>query len=123
SLCGSLESPGRRPLMSKVLTLARREYLAAVRTKGFIVGLVLAPLLMSGGFIGMAIFKDQVDTTDQRIAIVDRSGILADVIRESASARNRAEVKHPKTGKKVKPVYIIETITPDDRAPELQRLE
>ena len=86
--------------MHKVLILARREYLAAVRTKAFIIGLVLAPLLMSGGFIGMAIFKDQVDTTDQRLAIVDRSGILADVIRESASARNRAEVSIRKRARK-----------------------
>ena len=34
--------------MRKTLRLARREYRAAVRTKGFIIGLVVAPIMMSG---------------------------------------------------------------------------
>jgi len=41
--------------MRRVLYLARREYLAAVKTKGFVIGLVLAPLLMGGGALGFTL--------------------------------------------------------------------
>lgn len=108
--------------MNKLLVLARREYLAAVRTKGFLIGLVLAPLLMSGGFIGLAVFKDHVDTTDQKLAMVDRSGVIAPAVLEAATARNAREVLDAKTGKKVKPAYLIEIVPPDGQNPEGQRL-
>ena len=108
--------------MRKVLTVARREYIAAVRSKGFIIGLVLAPILMSGGFIGMAVFKGHVDTRDQRLAVVDRSGKVAQALVEAAKARNEREVTDPKSGKKVKPAYLIELVAPDDANPEAQRL-
>jgi ABC-2 type transport system permease protein len=109
--------------MRKVLIVARREYLAAVRTKGFIIGLVLAPILMSGGFIGMGIFKNQVDTTDQRVAVVDRSGVIAPVLLEAAKARNATEVVNPKTGEKIRPAYLLEIVPPNNAQPEAQRLQ
>jgi ABC-2 type transport system permease protein len=109
--------------MRKVLIVARREYLAAVRTKGFIIGLVLAPILMSGGFIGMAVFKDHVDTTDQRLAIVDRSGLIAPALLEAAQARNAKDVLHPKTGKKIRPAYLLEVVPPAAADPQVQRLQ
>ena len=58
--------------MRKILRLIKREYKAAVKTKGFIIGLVLAPIMMSGGIIAFALLKDRVDTTGKRVAIVDR---------------------------------------------------
>ena len=66
--------------------------MAAVRTKGFIIGLVLAPLLMSGGFIGMAVFKDHVDTTDQKLAVVDHTGLIAPALVKATAERNAREV-------------------------------
>jgi ABC-2 type transport system permease protein len=109
--------------MRKVFIIARREYLAAVRTKGFIIGLVLAPILMSGGFVGMALFKDQVDTTDQRVAILDHSGLIAPALLEAAKVRNAREVTNPKTGKKIKPAYLTEVLPPNETDPEAQRLQ
>jgi ABC-type Na+ efflux pump permease subunit len=108
--------------MSKVLTIARRDYIAAVRTKAFLIGLVLAPLLMSGGFIVMALFKDQLDTTDQRLAVIDRSGWLMPALLKAAQARNTAEVTNA-AGKKIKPAYLIEEVTPDQNNPAKQRLQ
>ncbi|NIM47899.1 MAG: ABC transporter permease, partial [Gemmatimonadales bacterium] len=48
--------------MRKVLRVAKREYLATVRTKGFILGLVLAPVLFAGSALAMLLFRNQVDT-------------------------------------------------------------
>jgi ABC-type Na+ efflux pump permease subunit len=108
--------------MPKLFTVARREYLAAVRTKAFIIGLVLAPVLMSGGFIAMFFFKDQVDTTDQRVAVVDRSGFLGPVLVEAAKARNAKEVFNS-SGKKIRPVYLMELVAADNDNPDRQRLQ
>ncbi|MFO1500480.1 MAG: ABC transporter permease [Verrucomicrobiota bacterium] len=108
--------------MIKLLAIARREYFAAVRTKGFIIGLVLAPLLMSGGFIGMALFKDHVDTTDQKLAVLDRSGAMFPILVQAAAARNERETRHPTTGKKIRPAYIVEVISPEGAHAEAQRL-
>ena len=108
--------------MRKVLTLARREYKAAVHTKGFVIGLLIAPLFMGGSLLGMALLKGQVDTTDRPIAVVDRSGIVAEVIVQAAEERNGVEV-HDESGKKVKPAYNIQVVEPDGEDPEAQRLE
>jgi ABC-2 type transport system permease protein len=109
--------------MYKSIQIAIREYLATVRTKGFILGLVLAPILMSGGLIAMMLLKDRVDTTDKKMVIIDHSGRIADTLIARAEQRNREEVFDKQSGKKIKPAYMLEKITPDTDDPEAQKLE
>ncbi len=108
--------------MRKVLRIAQREYLAIVRTKGFILGLVFAPVIFGGSALAVLLFKDQVDTRDRVIAVVDRSGLVADAVAAMAAARNRAEVYDGETGEKVRPAYVIEIVAPDETNPDRQRL-
>jgi ABC-2 type transport system permease protein len=108
--------------MHKTLKLARREYRAAVRTKGFVIGLMVAPLFMGGSLIGMKLLKGQVDTSDKTIAVIDRSGIVAEAVVDGARERNESEIHDADTGKKVGPAYLIEVVTPDDLNPDTQRL-
>ena len=108
--------------MRKSLLVAKREYLAAVKTKGFIIGLAIAPLFMFGSILVMVVFKDRVDTKDRVAAIIDRSGVVAAGLINAAKARNDEVVYSPETGKKVQPAYYFEVITPSDD-PEAQRLE
>jgi len=109
--------------MRKILRLIRREYKASVKTKGFIIGLILAPIFMGGGLIVFALLKDRVDTTDKTMAVIDRSGMVAQVLVEAAENRRKTEVYDEKTGKKVKPEYIFEIVEPDEEDPEAQRLK
>ncbi|HUT23034.1 MAG TPA: ABC transporter permease [Sumerlaeia bacterium] len=109
--------------MRKILRITWREYLAAVRTKGFIIGLVVAPVLMCGGLIAMKVFEGQVDTTDQRLAVVDRSGAVAQALLQAAETRSADEIHDKETGKKTQPAYLIEIAAPDKENPERQRLE
>jgi ABC-2 type transport system permease protein len=108
--------------VSKLWKVALREYKATVRTKGFIIGLVLAPILMGGGAIGMALFKDRVDTRDRRVALLDRSGLLADVLVEAAETRNGQVVIDRASGEKVRPAYVIEVVEPHATARDAQLL-
>ena len=108
--------------MPKILQIAWREYKATVKTKGFIIGLLLAPILMSGGFIAMLITEKKVDVTDRRIALIDHTAQIAPAVLEAAKARNENEINDLKTGAKIKPAYLITVIEPAADA-RTQRLE
>ena len=98
--------------MHRLLLVARRDYLATVRTKAFLIGLVVAPLLFGGSIIGLALFKDKPDTTDRRIAVVDATGAAAPAIIQAVEAKNAKETFDTKTGVQVKPRYVFEVVKP-----------
>lgn len=108
--------------MRKILKIVRREYKCSVRTKGFIIGIAVAPLLMGGSLIAMLLLEDKVDTTDRLIAVVDRSGVVAEALVEAARERNEEAVYDKETGKKIKPAYTIEIVQPDEADPAGQLL-
>ena len=99
--------------MRKILILTLREYRTSVRTKSFIIGLLLAPVLMGGSMIVFMLLKDKVDVNDKTIAIIDHSGIMADTLVKTAEYRNAHEIYDPETGEKVRPAYILEIIETD----------
>ncbi len=74
--------------MRKVLAIARREYEAAVRTKAFIITLVVMPIMMIGSVVVQLLLEDQVDVTDRRVAIIDYTGQLYGVLADEAEQRN-----------------------------------
>ena len=51
--------------MDKVLAIGRAEYLQAVRSKAFLIGLFLMPVLMGGSLAFQVMLKDQVDLRDR----------------------------------------------------------
>lgn len=59
--------------MRKMLVVALREYLAAVRTKAFIVSLVIMPIMMSGSALMQWLLRDYHDTKTKHFAIIDRT--------------------------------------------------
>ncbi len=109
--------------MNKALRIARREYAAQVRTKGFLIGIALAPILACGGLVVMLLMKDRVDVVDQHLAIVDRSGILAESLISDANSRNDEVTYDQDSGKKVKPAFVLEVVEPNQENPDQQRLE
>jgi ABC-2 type transport system permease protein len=119
----SSESQARRQRknkqMRKTMRIMVREYLAAVRTKGFVLGLVVAPLLMSGSFIAMRVFKDRVDIKDKVVGIVDHSGIVAEAVVEAAKHRNSNEI-FDESNKQIRPAYVIEILEPNENDPALR---
>jgi len=108
--------------MRRVLCIAQREYLASVKTKGFLIGLLVAPLLMFGSGLAMVFLRHEVDVNDKRVAVLDRSGRLADVLVEKAASRNATEVTDAKNGRKVQPAYLLEPVAPEPAGLPAQRL-
>ncbi|MGB2984671.1 MAG: ABC transporter permease [Phycisphaerae bacterium] len=96
--------------MRKVIVIAVREYQAAVKTKAFIISIVLMPVLMGGAIMMQAIMHDRVDTKDKRIAILDQSDVLFDTIAEAARQRDETDVFRGEGAerKKVRPRFLID---------------
>jgi ABC-2 type transport system permease protein len=99
--------------MHRMFLIARRDYLATIRTKAFIIGLVVAPILFGGGFLGLALIQNKPDIKVRRIAIIDRTGQMAAAIIDAAQESNAKELTDKKTGRQLKPRYVFETPAPD----------
>jgi len=109
--------------MRKIMRVVKREYLSSVKTKGFIIALIIMPIFMGGSGIAMFLFQGQVDTRDKRVIILDQTGILSHKIKDAAQARNDAEVLDKETGRKVKPAWIFEEASFNANNPKSQRLD
>ena len=108
--------------MNKILVIAKREYSAAVRTKGFLVSLLLLPLFMGGGLLVFTLLKDKVDLSDKRIVVIDYSGLLSEHLISVAEYRNTNELFNEKN-EKIAPSYFIELASPDTTDPFQQKLD
>ena len=108
--------------MRKFLLIAKRDYIAAIRSKPFLFGLILTPLLAGGGFLGIAVMKAQPDLNARRIGIVDHTGAAADAIIETAAEKNEKGLFDTATGRQLRPRYSFEIAAPDKAEPEGQRL-
>jgi ABC-2 type transport system permease protein len=106
----------------KILLIAKRDYVASVRTKAFVVGLIVAPLLFGGSFLGIALVKGKPDIAVRRVAVVDRTGVAASAVIQQLQEQNNHDLFDKTTGIQVMPRYEFENVTPDGRNPGSQRL-
>ncbi len=104
--------------MYRILRIARRDYIAAVFTKGFLVGLILAPIMMCGGLLAIPVMK-HVEPSERRLLVLDPSGTLEGPVIDAAKARNTSTPAKPRSG----PEFRIEFDSPMTDALEKQRLE
>jgi len=108
--------------MNKLLIIAKRDYIESVKTKAFLFGLIVAPILFGSGFIGIALLKNKPDIAERRIALVDRTGEAAATVIEAVRERNERDLIDKDTGKQGMPRYSFETVAPDTANPDAQRL-
>ncbi len=107
--------------MNKVMVVFKREYLAQVQSKTFLVTIVLMPVLMGGSILVQMLVGDGVDTKDRSIAIIDRTGKLYEPIRQLANQRNENDITDDE-GNKVRPAFKLTQVEPAEDA-AAQRLE
>ncbi len=109
-------------MLRKILLMARRDYLESVRTKAFIIGLVVAPILFGGGIFGVALMKKKPDLRDKRIAVLDRTGVVAGLLAQAAAEKNAKEAYDKVTHAQTAALYVLEAVAPAPGDPEEQRL-
>lgn len=108
--------------MRKVFVIAAREYKAAVKTKSFLVSVLMLPLMMGGSVLVQLLLKDQVDLGAKRFVVVDRTpdGKLAGVLEKAANSRNAKAIHDPKTEKQILPEFMV-TVEAPQKDISLQR--
>jgi ABC-2 type transport system permease protein len=94
--------------MRKTLIIARREYLTNVRTKAFIISLVMMPVFMGGGIVAQRLLEGRVNKETQRLVVADETGKLLPALLNAAEERNKKEIIDPVTGRQVAPTLIVE---------------
>ena len=114
--------------MRKTWVIAWREFNATVRTKAFVVGIVLMPILMCGSVVVSIITEKLEDQSSQKIAVIDRTpgGKIAPILQTAVDKRNAEDSLNKKTGQRSSPEFKLEIVPPssaDVAAMEAQRVE
>jgi ABC-type Na+ efflux pump permease subunit len=105
--------------MRKALVIAGREYNAAVRTKSFLISLVLLPVLMGGAGFMQWMLRNQVDTAEKRFAVIDRAPgeSLVKTLTTASEAWNKTAI-FDESGHQTNPTFVIERVAPRADHPE-----
>lgn len=89
--------------MSRILVVATTEFLTLVKTKAFIIGILMLPLILGLSF-GFQIFAARhADVEDHAFAVIDHTGVLYPVIVAAAEDHN----KKSGTGKERTGPYFV----------------
>lgn len=114
--------------MRKVAVVAAREYKSAVRTKSFLVSVLVMPMLMFGGAALQVYVDRRADTTDKVIAVVDRTPDQRIFKSLAATAQKRngsSDVIDPGSHRQIRPRFKLEAVpasADDPAAVDEQRL-
>ena len=106
--------------MNRVFTVAQMEFLTLVRTKAFIIGILMMPVLMAVSVIFQVYAARDVDTEDRKVAVIDHSGALYDTLAAAAAEHNtQAGAGDARTG----PHFLLERVDLNRRAAADVKLE
>ncbi len=96
--------------MNRILVVATTELLTLVKSKAFIIGLLMLPVLIAVS-IGFQVFAARrADVDDHRFAVIDHTGALYDAIAAAAASHNAAAgTGRARTG----PHFLPERAAPD----------
>lgn len=108
--------------MHRIFWVARRDYLAVVKTKAFIIGLIVFPIVFGGAGMASVFLRGKGGEQNRRIVILDRSGAAAAAVAEAARQRNQEVLVDKDTGLQTNPRYEFQIVPADDTNPEQQRL-
>ncbi len=108
-------------MLRRILLIAKRDYVASVMRKAFLIGLVFAPLMFGGGLFGLALLRVTDGNKDRRIAVLDRTGVSAGAVIQAAEERSKQLITLDNATNLVGH-YVFEIVQPQDGDPNGQRL-
>ncbi|MFQ5429565.1 MAG: ABC transporter permease [Phycisphaerae bacterium] len=109
--------------MRKVGVIAMREYRANVRSKAFLIAVILMPIFMSGSIVVQGYMEKRGESGVRKIAVIDHTGKLFSALRDAAVRRNREEIFDPETGKQREATYELIETPPQADHPDEQLLD
>ena len=110
--------------MRKILIVAQSEFATLVRSKAFMVSIVLMPVIMVLSVVLMRATKNATDGKDRTFAFVDYTGVLGEPLVAVAQVLNAGsgDLADPQA-LRTTPRFIPVEVKPDGRPPEALRLE
>jgi ABC-type Na+ efflux pump permease subunit len=72
--------------MGRVFTIARSEFITAVRARGFLIGIMLMPILFGGAVLLQRVVDRQANGILRHVAVIDDTGELYSRLSEAAAA-------------------------------------
>ncbi|QEH38113.1 ABC-2 family transporter protein [Aquisphaera giovannonii] len=90
----------------KIWVVASTEFGSAIRTKSFLIGILLLPIIMGASILLQVFVAERVDTKPRRFVVIDHTGVLAPVIEKAAKAHNEALPEA--RGKHARPSLVME---------------
>ncbi len=106
--------------MSRILTIAQSEFTTLVKTKAFLFGIILMPVLMVGFFFFMSFAQRHVDVETRPFAVIDHTGVLYDAVRTSAETRNADSIDN---GTRTGPEFVPSAVTVAGRSADEVKVE
>jgi ABC-2 type transport system permease protein len=106
--------------MSRILTIAQSEFLTLVKTKAFIIGIFLMPVLMGLFIFFMGYAERHADTENRRFAVIDHTGLLYPAVEAAAGAYNK---QSGPDGARTGPRFLPERVDPGGRAVDDLKVE
>jgi ABC-2 type transport system permease protein len=109
-------------MLNRILLIAKRDYLQIVASKAYLFGLILLPLLLGGGFL-MVSLMNRTGPKEQRVAIIDRTGVSTSAVIQAWQEATRSEQRNPAGVPRNLPRFAFEEVKPEpDRASQLLAL-
>ena len=97
--------------MNKALVVARWEYLEKVKSKAFLIGLLLTPMIMIGMGVIPSLLATQEDTTTKAIGVIDETGQIGRAFADRMEGRYTLKNRQPN--------YVVQLIASGASLPEL----
>jgi ABC-2 type transport system permease protein len=95
--------------MKKIGVVAAAEFGMLVRTKAFIITVLLMPVLVGGSIVIQTVIAKQVDRTARRFAVVDRTGRVYAPLAQATAARNLLVASGVVPGARFDPEPVVDT--------------
>lgn len=103
--------------MRRILLIAKRDYLQTILSKAYVVGLVIVPILIGGSFLVTSLAV-RGNAKDQRIAIIDHTGVAASAVIQAAEESSRRAlsdkgIPNAPGGLRAMPHFVFEEVQPE----------
>jgi ABC-2 type transport system permease protein len=92
--------------MNKILIVAQAEFGTLVRSKAFVIGLLLLPVAMIGSIVLVRATRDSGDVKDRRFAYVDPTGIFGPALKAASEERTATAAREGRTAARFIPVEV-----------------
>jgi ABC-2 type transport system permease protein len=110
--------------MPKILIVAQSEFATLVRSKAFMVSIVLMPIVMVASILAARASKNITDTTPRTFAFVDHTGVLGEPLVAVAKLLDARAAESARPGApRTLPKFVPVEVKPDGRNPDDLRVD